>query len=486
MNSIAPNPAALAKAILPTTTAARPSVAVDLALTRWAFGIAVGSLLLAGAFSLLLVVGRMPMFSTWVTDPLFFRRCLVLHVDLALIVWFFAFAVGLYSLLPGNRSSNVQMWAGLAVATAGCAAMIAGVMAPGSVPVLANYVPVIDNPVYIAGIAMFFGGLLLCFVSDRLFIRMPSIGPGIHEDAAVGLKATAIAYLLAMTTFLVSVAATPRGLEAKYYYELIFWGGGHVLQVANVAAMMTVWLYLLATILKRQALKVGTARLIFGLLIAPHFIGPLLTLDGTLGSSYRHGFTRLMQFGIAPMVLIALAMSIREIRRLGISKEVLWSPAFIGFAASSSLTITGFLLGSVIRNSNTMIPAHYHASIGAVTVAFMTITYLLLPALGYSHSSRRVARLERWQLTLFGFGQVIFAIGFALGGMHGLGRKAYGSEQHIRSAWEWIGLVIMGAGGLVAVVGGVLFLALVVWALRSKFSLNFRKPELPMIARSHS
>ena len=39
-----------------------------------------------------------------------------------------------------------------------------------------------------------------------------------------------------------SWAATPRELDAKAYYELVFWGGGHVLQVANVAAMLAVWL----------------------------------------------------------------------------------------------------------------------------------------------------------------------------------------------------------------------------------------------------
>ena len=484
MNAIAQNPTALAKPISPVTERAR--AAVDLSLTRWAFGIAVGSLLLAGGFSLLLVIGRLPIFSAWVTDPLFFRRCLVLHVDLALIVWFFSFAVGLYSLLPGNRASNGQMRGGLSIATAGCVAMIAGTMIPGSSPVLANYVPVIDNALYILGIAMFFGGLLICFISDRLFIRTSATTRGLHEDAGIGLKATAIAYCVAVTTFVVSTAATPRALEAKVYYELIFWGGGHVLQVANVAAMMTVWLYLIGAILQRPVMKGATARWVFGLLIAPHFIGPLLTMNGTLGPLYRQGFTRLMQFGIAPMVLVALAISIRELRRAGIHKSDFRSPAFIGFVASATLTITGFLLGSTIRNSNTVIPAHYHASIGAVTVAFMAISYLLLPALGFSLANTQLARLARWQLPLFGFGQVIFAIGFALGGLHGLSRKAYGSEQHIRTMWELVGLGIMGIGGLVAVAGGLLFLLLMVCAVAPKIRFRiFRKTQLPIPARTN-
>lgn len=473
----------MAPIIRPRTKTASP--AVDPSLARWALGLAIGSLLIAGCFSLLLVVGRLPVFSSWVTDPLFFRRCLVLHVDLALIIWFFSFAVGLYALLPGDRSSNGQFRFGLFIATAGCLAMIAGTLIPGTAPVLANYVPVIDNAVYVGGIAMFFCGLAVSFISDRLFIqpqqhRWNNIFE-IPPDAAVALKAVAVAYLLAVTTFFISTAATPRDLDAKSYYELVFWGGGHVLQVANVAAMLGVWLYLLSSTLKRPILKTSTARILFALLLAPHFIAPLLTSRGTLDPLYRQGFTRLMQFGIAPVVLIVLAICVVELKRAwkqGIfNRSGLRSPAFIGFAASAALTITGFLLGSTIRNSNTVIPAHYHASIGAVTVAFMAITYQLLSGLGFSLESPRLARLIPLQLPMFGFGQVIFALGFALGGMHGLSRKAYGAEQQVRTAGEMIGLGVMGIGGLIAVVGGLLYLLLMICAVKSRFHFQFTHPK---------
>jgi hypothetical protein len=232
---------------------------VDYSLTRRALGLAIASLLIAGCLSLLLIVGRMPVFSTWVSDPLFFKRCLVLHVDLALIVWFFSFAAGLYSLLPADRSSHAAYRAGFFVACTGVLAMMGGTLIPGTAPVLANYVPVIDNALYVAGVALLFGGLLLCFVNERLFVRPLEVSPHapasvwepfrVTPDVATALKTTALAYLVAMTTFMVSWAATPRELEAKAYYELVFWGGGHVLQVANVAAMLAVWLLLLGSLL---------------------------------------------------------------------------------------------------------------------------------------------------------------------------------------------------------------------------------------------
>lgn len=468
------------------------SLSVDYSLTRRALGLAIGSLLIAGCLSLLLMIGRMPVFSAWVSDPMFFKRCLVLHVDLALIVWFYSFAAALYSLLPGDRSSHAAYRAGFAVACAGVLAMMVGTLIPRTAPVLANYVPVIDNPAYVAGVTLFFGGLLLCFINERLFARPMEVSKHapasvwepfrVTPDVATALKITALAYLVAMTTFLVSWAATPRELDAKAYYELVFWGGGHVLQVANVAnvaAMLAVWLLLLSSLLKSAILSPKAARVLFALLLAPHLIAPLLTMDGTTGSTYRLGFTRLMQSGIAPVVLIILTICVRRLRqawRVGaIGNAELRDPRLVGFAASAALTITGFLMGSAIRNSNTMIPAHYHASIGAVTVAFMSVAYLLLKPLGFTLPGTRLARLIPWQLCLFGFGQVIFAIGFGLGGMHGLSRKAYSTEQHIRSVGEVVGLGVMGVGGLIAVAGGLLFLLLMVRAGQSRISTSLSK-----------
>jgi hypothetical protein len=157
-----------------------------------------------------------------------------------------------------------------------------------------------------------------------------------------------------------------------------------------------------------------------------------------------------------------------------------------GFAASAALTLAGFFMGASIRNSNTMIPAHYHASIGAVTVAYMAITYLLMKPVGLPLPSIRLQKLVPLQLSLFGFGQVIFALGFALGGMHGLSRKAYAAEQHVRTMGEYAGLLIMGVGGIIAVAGGLLFLFLTAYAGQQRLTSNFSKMKLQLLARSNA
>lgn len=462
-----------------------PLLSVETSLTRQAIGLAIGSLFLAGCFSLLLIIGRLPTFAAWITDPLLFKRCLVLHVDLALIVWFFAFAAGLYALLPGNRRAHATFRFGFALATSGVLAMIAGTLVPGTVPVLANYVPVIDNSAYVGGIALFFAGLSLCFLNNRLFVTTTDATPGepaapwspfrLTPDVAIALKTAALAYLVAMTTFVVSWAATPPHLPPPIHYEVVFWGGGHVLQVANVAAMLAVWLLLLGSLLKQQILSSRLARVLFALLLAPHLLAPLLTWNSTVAPLYRLGFTRLMQFAIAPVVLIVLGICVARLRQAGRTdahSALQWrDPRLVGFLISAALTLTGFVLGSAIRDVNTMIPAHYHASIGAVTAAFMAATYPLLALLRLPVEGAQWRRWIPWQLYFFGGGQVVFAIGFGVGGLFGLSRKAYGTDQYVRSAGEWIGLGVMGMGGLIAVIGGLLFLLLVLRALRPPFAL---------------
>jgi hypothetical protein len=197
-------------------------------------------------------------------------------------------------------------------------------------------------------------------------------------------------------------------------------------------------------------------------LVVPWLFAPLLALAGTASAPHREGFTTLMRWGIFPVVLVfaghALWVLVPALRRGTVR---LAHPAVLGFGASLLLTLTGFGLGAMIRGPTTLVPAHYHASIGAVTVAFMAVTPALLQRLGWSIPHGRLSRLAAVQPALFGAGQLIFAVGF---GAAGSPRKVYGSEQAARGLAETIGLTVMGVGGLVAVAGGALFLIVVVAA----------------------
>jgi cytochrome c oxidase subunit 1 len=139
----------------------------------------------------------------------------------------------------------------------------------------------------------------------------------------------------------------------------------------------------------------------------------------------------------------------------------------------------GFALGALIRGSTTLVPGHYHCAIGAVTIALMAVAYEFCTTAGPVGLIPAPWRRARWQLLLFGSGQAVFGLGFALAGAYGMGRKQYGVEQHVRSLGEYLGLTVMGLGGLVAVVGGVFFLTVMVRGIsawRPQFS---SLPETP-------
>ncbi len=423
-------------------------------VARGWLAMAVGSLIVAGLLSLAVVVGRLPVLSAWIGDPLFFKRCLVVHVDLALVVWFYAFTGGL--LAAGVRQpGGLVGWAGPGIALAGVLAMLAGGLVRGAQPVLANYVPVIDHPLFLAGLGLFFVGLVGALLT---MLARPTAGSVAPPAPMVALRAAAVAIVLAAATWVSAMAGLPPGLDAWTRYEFSAWGAGHVLQVANTCAMLAVWLWLLERVTGRAALSPAWARGLMTVLVAPHFVMPLLTARGTLDSLYHNGATQLMRWGIFPVVLVVLALGARHLLAYRNARDAARPALLTALAASAGLAVFGMVLGACIRGSNTLVPAHYHASLGAVTAAFMAAAYLVVGPSG----GRGGWRSPRWQLALYGVGQAVFALGFAIGGMHGLGRKEYAAEQHVRSAGEYAGLIVMGLGGLVAVAGGVWFLVLIV------------------------
>jgi hypothetical protein len=450
---------------------------------QW-LGLAVGALTLAGLFSLVVVIGRMPPFDRLVTDPLFFKRGLVVHVNLALVAWFYAFVASLLFLLPSRLAPSWFARHAVHVSALGIAMMLLAAGMPGSQPVLSNYIPMIDHWLFGAGQIFFAAGVLASFIGRRL-LTSRTTRRGFFEipgAAQAGLRGTAAALVLAALTFAITSQRITPELSVETYYELLFWGGGHVLQLCCSIAMISVWLMLLDSALGRSPVSEKTAAILFGAMIVPWFASPILAMLGTWSPGYRDGFTSLMRWGIFPVLSLFLIACLRllleEWRAGRIGRASLADPRISGFLVSALLTLLGFALGAGIRGSNTMIPAHYHASIGGITAAFMAVSYLMLRAFGFSIPTRRLRRAAAWQPVAYGVGQMIFASGFAIAGIYGMSRKAYGAEQAGRGLGESIGLGVMGVGGLIAVVGGLLFLGIVasIWRHGSERQIQTLKP----------
>jgi heme/copper-type cytochrome/quinol oxidase subunit 1 len=133
--------------------------------------------------------------------------------------------------------------------------------------------------------------------------------------------------------------------------------------------------------------------------------------------------------------------------------------------SSLGLFAVGGVLGFMITGLDIVIPAHYHGSTVGVTIAFMGLSYYLLPRLGFGELPQRMAS---WQPYLYGSGQLLHIIGLAWSGGYGVQRKTAGLAQGVDRLGEVAGMGLMGLGGLISVIGGFLFLVVCYKSIRGR------------------
>jgi hypothetical protein len=422
----------------------------------------VAALAASGILAVLLVLSRTPVLARLFPVADFFRAALVAHVDLSVLVWFLAFAGVLWSLNSTPRFLPAG-WAALGLAALGAAAMAIAPFAGGT-PIMANYIPVLDAPAFLGGLALF--GLGVTLLVARGLFASPLVGMRLDGTGALrfGLNGAIVATAVALLAFGWSYAAVPGNLDPKGYYELLFWGGGHVLQFTWTLLLLVAWLLLADAIGARVPISPRVATLLFGIGLAAVFATPLIFLAYDVTSVEHHRLqTWLMRFGgglaIAP-VAAAVIWSLVRHRRANLAPDP--RPLHAALVASIVLFGVGGLIGFAIHGSNVRIPAHYHGCIVGVTIAMMGVTYWLLPRLGFAAPP---ARLATWQAYLYGAGQLMHIAGLVWSGGYGVQRKVADGAVVERSLEQVAGMGLMGLGGFVAIVGGMLFVAAVIVAV---------------------
>ncbi len=449
----APSPSAPAAYRLPVDAARQ-------ALARGWLLLAMAALVGAGLFSLLLVLARTPGINAWLPGVDFFHVALVVHVDLSVLVWFFAIG-GLLWTLQGGRGGEAWGRAALGIVGAGTLMMALAPFVDPGVPVMANYIPVIESRGFLGGLAVF--GIGCAVLVGRALVDIPSLR-SLDGAAAlrVGLYAAAVAAATALAALAWSLVEVPVGLDSKAYWELLFWGGGHALQFTWTLLMLVAWLWLAQGAGATVPLSARVSILLFLIALAAVFVTPYAYLaHHVLTMEHRQLHTWGMRVGgglaILPIALAVIVALARQRHSRMIADEA--RPLRAALVASITLFAAGGLVGIAINGSNVRIPAHYHGCIVGVTLALMGLVYHLLPKLG-GRAPR--GRLATAQPLLYGLGQLMHIAGLVWSGGYGVQRKVAGAEQVLRSPGEVVGMGLMGLGGLLAIVGGLLFVV-VVW-----------------------
>ena len=439
----------------------------DARLVRLARGwlwLGLAALIGAGLLSILLVISRTPGVQKLIPVADFFHVALVVHVDLSVLVWFVSVAGILWSLSGSARALPLGR-AALAVAALGTLLMTVSPYVGRGGPVMANYIPVLEDPVFLWGLVIFGAGATLLVL--RGFAALPRLtfpldGAGaLRAGLALGLVPAAIA----LFAFLWSYLATPDSLRGQAYYEILFWGGGHALQFIWTVFMIAAWLWLASACGAQVPMQPRIALLMFALATVCALAIPVAGLLWPVHAvEYRNLLTFAMGLGGGlPVLPVALAAVLGL--RPGAPVAADARPLRAALYSSLLLFSFGGIIGFLIAGNNVKIPAHYHGCIVGVTLALMGLVYHLLPRLGYGMPARRPATFSSY---CYAAGQAMHIGGLMWSGGYGVQRKVAGAEQVLRSPQEIVAMGVMGLGGLIAIIGGLVFVVVVIGAMRRK------------------
>ncbi|MBK9521967.1 MAG: cbb3-type cytochrome c oxidase subunit I [Rhodocyclaceae bacterium] len=438
-------------------------------LARYWLSLGIAALIGAGLLAILLVLSRTPGIQDVFPLRDFFKSALVVHVDLSVLIWFMAFGSVMWSLAGGQGFAALGRVA-FGFAAVGTAIMTISPFFPDANPLLNNYIPVLQQGVFFAGISLAGLGFACALIRALLTIRWSVANtlplgadstPSSSSSSvrfAVSLSAVAGATAIAGVVF--ALIYSPA-LEGQAFWEAIFWGGGHALQFQHTLLMVVAWFWLASELGWGPTINGRTAMYLYLLAAVPILFVPVIYAIAPVGSAWHTAyFARLMEYGhtlMVPLILIVLP-SLWRLR--GIS-----TPAKSALVASFFLFATGGVLAYMIKGVNVVIPAHYHGSIVGVTLAFMGLTYVLLPRLGYASVEGRMAR---WQPYVYGGGQLTHILGLAWSGGYGVQRKVAGAEQILTTLPQKIGMGMMGIGGLISIIGGIMFVLICLIAMRQR------------------
>jgi len=421
------------------------------------------SLVAAGVFSILLVMARTPVVQELIPLIDFFRVALVVHVTLSVLIWLLSISAAFWSL----GATTEQPWwdrISFSLAAIGTLVIIVCPFLGAGDPLMNNYVPILRHPLFYWGLGLFAIGIFSHLV--RALLGRPRIAARLDGTAALQFGITLSTLLTGFS--IIAVFASWRGLPAEMdgqiYFEFLFWGGGHVIQFSYTLLMMIAWVVLAFASGGRFELTPRLTLVFLVFLALPVITVPFLYLaHDVVSAGHRIAFTELMKYGGLSCLPLGLAVAASLWRADKPEGEGRYLRAAL--ISSLGLFAVGGFLGFMIAGLDIVIPAHYHGATVGVTIAFMGLTYYLLPRLGFGELPERMAI---WQPYIYGGGQFMHIVGLAWSGGYGVQRKTAGAAQGLDGIGQTAGMGLMGLGGLVSVIGGLLFLIVAWKSLRGK------------------
>jgi cytochrome c oxidase subunit 1 len=463
--------------------------------------VATVALLIGGVAAILVLLTRWQ--TVHLLSDVMFYRWLTIHGMNMLIffILFFEMAVLYFAsavLLNCRVAGPKWGWLAFALMVAG-AALVEWTMFTGRADVLfTSYVPLRAHPVFYLGVILFavgaivvttiFFATLVVAKRERTYSgSVPLVTFGAITAAIIAAITLAHGAAIYIPTFLWSIGV--MGVDPQIY-RLVWWGLGHSSQQINVAAMVSIW-YLLGALTVGAVVvneKISRTAFVLYILFISMASAHHLLVDPGFGPSWKVVNTSYFMYmavlasmlhGFTVPAGVELGMRLRGFKEglFGWLRRAPWGdPGFSSLCLSVVVFgfvggITGVTFGTeqinIIAHNTLRIPGHFHATVVSGTaMAFMGVTYYVVPLI----FRKRVAfyGMARWQPYVFAIGMLIFSLSMTFAGTFGVPRRHYditftGAAFAVEySPAASLMISLMAIGGLVAAVGGGMYILITV------------------------
>jgi len=464
--------------------------------------VAVVFLAIGGLFGLTVALTRWQAVHLLPAD--WFYLALTAHGLDVLLVWiiFFEIAVLYFAsaiLLNSRLAAPKVAWTAFWMMLVGALIVNVAVLQGGSSVMFTSYVPMKAAPHFylglilfavgaLLGVSVFFGTLVIAKEEKTYEGSLPLVTFGAVTAAIIAVYTIASGAIILIPTFLWSI-----GLVAHIdtlMYKLVWWGMGHSSQQINVSAHVAVWYAIAALVLGAKPISEKVSRLAFLFYIlflqlasAHHLLAePGLSAEWKVFNTSYAMYLAVLGSMIHGMTVPGSIEAAQRARGFNnglfewLRKAPWGNPAFSGMFLSLVMFgfiggISGVVLGTeqinVMMHNTLYVPGHFHGTVVAgTTLAFMAITYLVVPLIFRRHIM--FPGLAKIQPYLFGLGVLGISVFMMGAGTLGVSRRhwdmgfADAALSFNYPPAAYLMMALNGLSAIMAALGGLAYIVVVV------------------------
>jgi len=459
-------------------------------------------LLIGGVLALLITLTRWQ--AIHLVDADNFYLFLTAHGLDMLVAWIIFFEIAILyfcssTLLRCRLATPRLAWLGFALMVIGVAMWNTTIFQGNATVMMTSYVPMPEAPWFYLGLILFaVGALIGCFIFLGTLVvaraektyegSIPLVTFGALTACIIAVFTIASGAIILIPTWLWSIGYIKH--IDPVMYRVIWWAFGHSSQQINVAAHVSVWYAVAAIVFGAKPMSERVSRgafllyIIFLQLASAHHI----LSDPGVGTEWKVFNTSYAMYlaVLASMVhglTVPGAMEAAQ-REKGFTKGLFewlrkapWgNPVFsgvfmslIGFGFLGG--ISGVMMGTeqlnMIIHNTIYVPGHFHATVVlGTTLAFMAITYFLLPTLFQREII--LPGWAKWQPYVFGIGMAVFTLTMMGAGTLGVPRRhwditfAGASLPYEFPGTALLMMTLVGISGVIAIIGGAMYIIITV------------------------